>query len=74
MSRATIDEARAAKAGAAAVFSKLARVVGVGIVRRGGGYGVKINLASPPPPNAVPPATIDGVPVQFEIVGAIRRR
>lgn len=74
MSRATIDEARAAKAGAAAVFSKLARVVGVGIVRCDGGYGVKINLESPPPSNAAPPATIDGVPVRFEIVGAVRKQ
>jgi len=74
MSHATIDQARAAKAGAAVIFSKLARVAGVGIVRCDGGYGLKINIAEPLPSNAAPPATIDGVPVRFEVVGEIRKR
>jgi len=74
MSRATIDQARAAKAGAAALFSKLARVAGVGIVRCDEGYGVKINLAAPLPANAAAPATINGVPIRVEVIGAIRKR
>jgi hypothetical protein len=70
----TLDEARAAKARALEVFGHLATVVGVGITRIGGGYGVKVNLREPPTSRATLPETVDGVPVRVEVVGTIRKR
>ena len=43
-----LDQARAAKERAKAVFARTAALVGVGITRINGGYGVKVNLESPP--------------------------
>ena len=50
MNPTTLDEARAAKARALDEFRRKASVVGVGITRIDGGYGVKVNLDSPPAP------------------------
>jgi hypothetical protein len=69
-----LDRARAAKARAHAVFSKLGDVVGVGITTIGSEYGLKINLASPPPTSSALPTEIDGVPVRVEVVGRIRKQ
>jgi hypothetical protein len=69
-----LDRARAAKAHAHAVFSKLGDVVGVGITTIGSEYGLKINLASPPPTSSTLPTEIDGVPVRVEVVGRIRKQ
>ncbi|HWE37582.1 MAG TPA: hypothetical protein VG406_13520 [Isosphaeraceae bacterium] len=74
MSGRTLDEARAAKPKALAEFSRRASVVGVGITRIDGGYGVKVNLSSPPDADAPLPDLIDGVPVRVEVVGAIRKQ
>ena len=74
MSGRTRDEARAAKARALEVFGRKAQVVGVGLTRIGGGYGVKVNLGATPPPDADLPDTVDGVPVRVEVVGTIRPR
>ncbi len=68
----TLDEARAAKAAAADVFSPLAPVVGVGITRIGEGYGLKINLREQA--RGPLPTEVAGVPVQVEVVGPIRKR
>lgn len=69
-----MDKARAAKARAHKVFSKLADVVGVGITTIGSEYGLKVNVSSPPLPSSVLPSEVDGVPVRMEVVGKIRKR
>lgn len=74
MTLATLDNARAAKARAVELFRPLADVVGVGITRIGQGYAVKVNLRNPPAPGIKIPHEVEGVPVQVEVVGAIRKR
>ena len=70
----TLDRARAAKARAHIVFSKLADVVGVGITTIGSEYGLKVNISSPPSSSNPLPKEVDGVPVRVEVVGKIRKR
>lgn len=72
--RSPLDRARAAKAHAHTVFSKLGKVVGVGITTIGSEYGLKINLASQPPTSTELPTEVDGVPVRVEVVGRIRKQ
>ena len=74
MVNADLERARAAKERAKVIFAGKASVVGVGINRVAGGFGVKVNLSEPAPPDADLPETIDGVPVRVEVVGAIRKR
>jgi hypothetical protein len=68
---ATLDEARAAKKKAKELF---AFNVGVGITRSSDGYAVKVNLRNPIPYSESFPNLIDGVPVQFEVVGEIHKQ
>lgn len=70
----TLDEVRAAKAQALAVFSELADVVGVGITSIGSAYGLKINLTALPKSTVKLPTHVAGVPVKVEIVGTISKR
>ena len=74
MNAHTVDEARAAKKRAMDVFKGLVPVVGVGITKIDGGYGVKVNLRDKPKAKITLPETIDGVPVRVEVVGTIRKR
>ncbi len=74
MNETTLAQARAAKVKVLAAFRDDRSVVGVGITRIGEGYGVKLNLESPPAPEAVLPDEVDGVPVRVEVVGSIRKR
>ena len=74
MSETTLEQARAAKQAAIEAFKGLGQVVGVGITRIGGGYGLKINLQEPPPTGVALPQEINGVPIQVDIVGRIRKR
>ena len=69
-----LDQARAAKARAHGVFSKLGEVVGVGITTIGSKYGLKINLASQPEKATELPTEVDGVPVRVEVVGRIHKQ
>jgi hypothetical protein len=69
-----LDEARAAKERARSLFAEKASVVGIGLIRVGDGYGVKVNLEAPLAPDAGLPESIDGVPVRLEVVGSIRER
>jgi hypothetical protein len=69
-----LDEARAAKERAKALFADRTSVVGIGITRVGDGYGVKVNLEVPPAADADLPETIDGVPIRIEVVGTIHKR
>jgi hypothetical protein len=73
MNPTTLDEARAAKPLAYEAFRRKATVVGVGITRIDGGYGVKVNLETRPTRDVELPQTIDGVPVCVEVVGKVRR-
>jgi hypothetical protein len=68
----TLNQARAAKVEASSLFGGLASVVGVGITRIGGGFGLKINLREQP--KVALPTKVGGVPVQVEVVGPIRKR
>jgi hypothetical protein len=68
----TLDEVRAAKPRALAVFESLAAVVGVGITRVGAGYGLKVNLREHPSADTPLPTEVDGVPVRLEVVGQPR--
>ena len=67
----TLEQARAAKTKTVELLAALP-VVGVGITRIGEGYGVKVNL-SESVAEAVP-EHVDGVPLQTEIVGKIKKR
>lgn len=69
MNTCTLEQARAAKQKARTVLG--ATDAGVGITRVDAGYGLKVNLQRPP---ARPlPTSVDGVPLQVEIVGPIRK-
>ncbi|QJW99607.1 hypothetical protein [Frigoriglobus tundricola] len=70
----TLEEARAAKSRAQEVFEALVKVVGVGITRVENGYGLKVNLLTPPPADAILPTEVDGVPVRLEVVGQPKKR
>lgn len=70
----SLDQARAAKLSAAKQLAALDTVVGIGITRIADDYAVKINLSAAPPSDFHLPSSIDGVPVQVEIVGTIRPR
>ncbi len=74
MANADLERARAAKERAKVIFAGKAPVVGIGINRVADGFGVKVNLSEPAPPDADLPETIDGVPVRVEVVGALRKR
>ena len=71
MTGATLDEARAAKKRVREALADRPEVTGIGIMRHGDGYAVKVDLAKPC--TAVPPE-MGGVPVHAEIVGRVRKR
>jgi len=68
----TLDEVRAAKPRALAVFESLATVVGVGITRVGEGYGLKVNLREAVADGTPLPTEVDGVPVRIAVTGQPR--
>ncbi|MGH2444642.1 MAG: hypothetical protein ACRDGD_01160 [Candidatus Limnocylindria bacterium] len=67
---ASLDQARAAKAGLLELLSGRPELRGVGIARVPGGFGVKVNLLRSP--SAPLPVDVEGVPVVVEVVGEIR--
>ncbi len=69
----SLDQARSAKAQAVKEFSRFGDVVGVGIVKLGDGYGLKVNLKQLADGEAALPRSVRGVPTKCEIVGAIRK-
>jgi hypothetical protein len=66
-----LDKARAAKDKAKELFTSN---VGVGITKIADGYAVKVNLRNPIPSDKSVPTSIDGVPIQFEVVGEIHKQ
>lgn len=73
MDGATLPKARAAKTRALQVFSRVGKVVGVGLVKLDDGYGVKVNLQSRPRAGTIP-SSVNGVPVTIEVTGPLRKR
>ena len=74
MKACTLEEVRAAKPEATKVFGRVARLAGVGITRLGAGYALKVNLTEPAEDPTKLPSKVNGVPVQVEVVGTIRKR
>lgn len=74
MSPVSLDDARAVKRKVMEIFGRLGVVVGVGITRIDGGYGVKVNLREQPAPGVDLPQSVNGVPIRVEVVGPIRKR
>ena len=72
----SLESARAAKQRAAQVFVPLVgEEVTVGITRLGeDSFALKVNLTSEPGRDVELPDEIEGVPVQVEVVGKIRKR
>ncbi len=68
---ADLERARAAKALLAERLRGQESVVGVGLQRRGDGFGVKVDLREA---GLEVPAEIDGVPVAVDVVGRITPR
>lgn len=66
----SIERVRAAKAGVRKNLGKDVDVVGVGVTKTRSGYALKVNVGRAPKGGL--PSEIDGVPVVFEVVGAIR--
>lgn len=67
----TLEQARAAKEKAKRLFTSN---VGVGITRLDDGYAIKVNLRNPISTEETIPTSIDGVPVQVEVVGEIHKQ
>jgi len=74
MKPAPIEEVRRLKEKAFEIFRRDAPVAGVGIVRIGDGYGLKVNLSAAPKQGIRLPEEVDGVPVKVEVVGVVRKR
>ncbi len=72
----SLKSARAAKQRAAQVFVPLVgEEVAVGITCLGDDrYALKVNLTSEPDKDVELPDEVEGVPVQVEVVGKIRKR
>jgi hypothetical protein len=68
----TLEQARAAKKVALAKLANVPEVVGIGLTMIGDDYGLKVNLRAAPKQEL--PASIDGVPIQVEVVGTIRKQ
>jgi hypothetical protein len=69
----TLQQARDAKQELRAKLRAELPIVGVGITRRGADYAVKINLARQPAGVDLP-TDWHGVPILFEVVGALKAR
>ncbi len=70
----SLDQARLAKSEAAKEFGRHGEVMGVGIVKAGDGYGLKVNLKQLADDPAALPQSVLGVPTRCEVVGVIRKQ
>ncbi len=68
---ATIEQARSAKDQARRELAQLPGVVGIGLMRHGAGYAVKVNCAEAMAAQALP-EQLSGVPLVIEVVGTIK--
>jgi hypothetical protein len=69
----TLAQAKSAKGKLAASLPDGLDVNGIGITRHEKGFGLKLNLASPPTQDVTIPRDVDGVPVNVELVGRITK-
>lgn len=69
----SIEQARLVKSKARTAAEAYASVVGVGLMKIGDSYAIKVNLCEQPAQEALP-HSIDGVPIVYEIVGTISLR
>jgi len=74
MSDKSLGRARAVKGRALTLFQPYAEVMGVGITKIGGVYGVKVNLRDEPAAGVSLPESIDGVPIKIEVIGTVEKR
>lgn len=71
----SLERARRAKSKALEVVGPLVGEVAVGIKRlSSAGFGLKVNLTTPPAEGIVLPSQIDGVPIAFDVVGTIKKQ
>ena len=68
---ATTEQAREAKQQAYKAASEHARVAGVGLVRLGASFAIKVNLCDSPLDPDKLPGEVAGVPIVYEVVGRI---
>ena len=71
---ASLDDARRAKTAVVRMLEHHDAVNGVGVARVDDGFVVKVNLSRPPDPDIVLPASVDDVPITWEVVGEIGKR
>lgn len=71
MNNSTLDEARNAKTRLMELLRDHPHMTGVGIMRLGEGYAVKVNFAVAQAGAQTLPNEIDGVPICVEITGEI---
>ena len=69
-----LKKVRAAKAAAEKVFSDLLGDVAIGITRIDGAYGLKVNVVAAPSGSIKMPSAVEGVPVQVEVTGVVKKR
>jgi hypothetical protein len=69
----TLEEARSAKERVKDLLKELDSVVGIGLVRTSDGYAIKVNLRNDSEKDKLP-RLVEGVPVNFEVVGDIVKR
>jgi hypothetical protein len=72
MHHVTIEQARAARNAARQTFEPLASITGIGIIRVGDDYGIKVNVREPIRRGSEIPTRVDGVPVSVHVTGEIR--
>lgn len=71
MNNSTLDEARNAKTRLMELLRDHPHVTGVGIMRVGEGYAIKVNFAAAQGDAQTFPTEIDGVPICVEVTGKI---
>jgi hypothetical protein len=64
----TLDAAKAARDKVVGLLSGAPDVTGVGVVRTGDGYGVRVNLRNT---QRTLPREVDGVPVSTRVTGSV---
>lgn len=67
---ATRQEARVAKDTAKVKLQRVRGLNGIGLIKTGTGYGLKVNLETDESAGEIPDE-VDGVPVEVEIVGTV---
>ena len=70
--KSALSKARAAKKKAQAALAD-EQPTGIGISRRADHYVIKVLLSSPLSDESPCPSVIDGVPIEFEVVGKITK-